>query len=74
MEQKSAASDLVGMVEYSEKALRDEQWNGRDSLLDPVKVVGPSLADVAVASTLHLAWAIGFDEDTNEDFPNALRL
>lgn len=73
-EQKTAARDLVGMVEHLEKGLRDEQWNGRDTLLDSGDNSGPSLADVAVASTLLAAWAVGFDEDTRGDFPNALKL
>lgn len=73
-EQKTAAGELVGLVDYLDKELRDEQWNGRESLVDTREAVGPSLADISVASTLLYAWTTTIDEDSRADFQGALKL
>ncbi len=75
-EQKAAAQELVGLVEHLELSLRECDWTGRSTLLKAADDggAGPSLADIAVASTLQAAFAVAFDEDTREDYGNCLRL
>ncbi len=73
-EQKAAAKELVDMVDHLERSLRDSNWQGRSSILETDEDTGPSLADIAIASTLGAAFAVGFDEDTREDYGNCLRL
>src|SRR3569833_11935 len=73
-EQKAAAKELVGLVNYLETELRDENWQGRTSILEAREETGPSLADVALAITLHDAFVVAFDEDTREDYGSCLKL